>query len=163
LTGFCSVIVRLRLEQAVQFNTFAKDILDRYDHIEAISYYSFIDNDGVNQFPLRYQYSQIEDGINIGDDIYQISKYRDTIDTSIETSAVVPAPPDIENDPERKYWLFKTVYNQYTASVKNNINSDVIKGMVSVLVSPTRLLGSSAPSSNLTITMYSDTSNLYGR
>ncbi len=92
MTGFCSVIVRLRLEQAVQFNTFAKDILDRYDHIEAISYYSFIDNDGVNQFPLRYQYSQIEDGINIGDDIYQISKYRDTIDTSIETSAVVPAP-----------------------------------------------------------------------
>ena len=146
-----------------QFDSFAKELLDRYDHIEAINYYSFTDNDGLNQFPLLYEYARKSNGIQIGNDIYQNSKYRDAIDTSIESSAVVPAPPEIENDPERKYWLFKAVYSQQPTRVKDSLYSGVIKGMVSVLVSPTRLLGNTGPSSSLTITMYSDTSNLYGR
>ena len=39
----------------------------------------------------------------------------------------------------------------------------LVKGMVSVLVSPTKLLGDKGANSSLTITMFSDTSNLYGR
>ena len=146
-----------------QFDSFANNILDRYDHIEDIHYYSFENNDGVNKFPLLYDHSRKSNDIAIGNDIYQDSKYRDAIDTSIETSAVVPAPPEINNDPDRKYWLFKVVYNQQTTDYKDSINSNVIKGVVSVLVSPTRLLGNAGTSRSLTITMYSDTSNLYGR
>lgn len=148
---------------SIQFDSFADNILDRYGHIEAIHYYSFTENDGVNKFPLLYKNTRKSNAIEIGDDIYQDSKYRDAIDTSIETSAVVPAPPEIETDPERKYWLFKAVYNQQSAAYKDSINTAVVKGMVSVLVSPTRLLGDTGASSSLTITMYSDTSNLYGR
>ena len=146
-----------------QFDSFANNIMDRYDHIEAIHYYSFENNDGVNKFPLLYDHSRKSNDIALGNDIYQDSKYRDAIDTSIETSAVVPAPPEINNDPDRKYWLFKVVYNQQTTDYKDSINSNVIKGVVSVLVSPTRLLGNAGTSRSLTITMYSDTSNLYGR
>ena len=95
-----------------QFESFAKDILERYEHIQAINYYAFSGNDFINEFPLEYQYSRIESAMQIGEDVYINPQVRDAIDTSIETGSVVPAPPDVENDPERKYWLFKAVYEK---------------------------------------------------
>lgn len=147
-----------------QFESFSKDILERYNHIEAINYYSFTGDDWVNEFRLVYDFARGENRIKTGDDIYSDPKYIDAIDTSIATRAVVPAPPDLESDPDRKYWLFKAIYSQDNSSfIKKKKYGGVVKGMVSVLVSPTKLLGDKGANSNLTITMFSDTSNLYGR
>lgn len=147
-----------------QFENFADDVLNRYDHIEAINYYTFSGDDWVNEFRLHYESARNQNRIKIGYDIYSDLKYIDAIDTSIATSAVVPAPPDMENDPDRKYWLFKAIYSQdNTNSIKKKQYSGTVKGLVSVLVSPTKLLGNQGVNSSLTITMFSDTSNLYGR
>jgi signal transduction histidine kinase/CheY-like chemotaxis protein len=149
---------------ANQFETFADDILERYSHIEAINYYSFTGDDWVNEFRLVYEFSRGNNRIKIGEDIYSDPKYLDAIDTSIETRSVVPAPPDLENDPDRKYWLFKAIYSQDdSSSIKKKKYTGIVKGLVSVLVSPTKLLGDKGANSSLTITMFSDTSNLYGR
>ena len=147
-----------------QFESFTNDILERYEHIEAVNYYSFAGDDWVNEFRLKYKSARGENRIGIGEDIYSDPKYIDAIDTSISTSSVVPAPPDLERDPDRKYWLFKAIYSQDShSSIKKKQYAGTIKGMVSVLVSPTKLLGDKGANSNLTITMFSDTSNLYGR
>jgi signal transduction histidine kinase/CheY-like chemotaxis protein len=149
---------------ARQFETFSNDLLDRYNHIEAINYYSFTGDDWVNEFRLVYESSQTDRRFNVGEDIYVDPKYVDAIDTSIATRAVVPAPPDLERDPDRKYWLFKAIYSQDNSlSIKKKKYLGTVKGMVSVLVSPTKLLGNKGANSSLTITMFSDTSNLYGR
>jgi signal transduction histidine kinase/DNA-binding response OmpR family regulator len=149
---------------AEQFETFADDVLQRYNHIEAINYYEFTGDDWVNEFRLIYESSRGENRININQDIYSDPKYVDAIDTSIETRAVVPAPPDLESDPDRKYWLFKAIYSHNdTSSIKKKKYAGTVKGVVSVLVSPTKLLGNKGANNTLTITMFSDTSNLYGR
>jgi signal transduction histidine kinase/DNA-binding response OmpR family regulator len=147
-----------------QFETFANDILDRYEHIEAINYYSFTGDDWVNEFRLVYESARGNNRIKVGEDIYIDTKYIDAIDTSIATRSVVPSPPDLESDPDRKYWLFKAIYSQDNSSfIKKKKYAGIVKGMVSVLVSPTKLLGDKGANSSLTITMFSDTSNLYGR
>ncbi len=147
-----------------QFDTFTDDILERYKHIEAINYYSFAGDDWVNEFRLTYESARAINGIKIGEDVYSDPRYIDAIDTSIETNSVVPAPPDLERDPDRKYWLFKAIYSQDDhISIKKKRYAGIVKGMVSVLVSPTKLLGDKGANSSLTITMFSDTSNLYGR
>lgn len=147
-----------------EFENFANDVLGRYNHIEAINYYAFTGDDWVNEFRLVYGAARGENRIKIGDDIYSDKKYIDAIDTSIETRAVVPSPPNLESDPDRKYWLFKAIYSKDdSASIKKKKYAGIVKGMVSVLVSPTKLLGDKAVNSSLTITMFSDTSNLYGR
>ncbi len=150
--------------QIDQFENFADDVLKRYEHIEAINYYSFTGDDWVNEFRLVYDVNRKENRIKIGEDIYAEPKYIDAIDTAIATSSVVPAPPDLESDPDRKYWLFKAIYSQDDAhSIKKKKYAGTVKGLVSVLVSPTKLLGNKGKNSSLTITMFSDTSNLYGR
>ena len=147
-----------------QFESFTNDILERYKHIEAVNYYSFAGDDWVNEFRLKYESARGKNRIEIGQDIYSDPRYIDAIDTSISTSSVVPAPPDLERDPDRKYWLFKAIYSQDShSSIKKKVYVGTIKGVVSVLVSPTKLLGDKGANSNLTITMFSDTSNLYGR
>tara|TARA_R110000782_G_scaffold166829_6_gene258786 strand:- start:180 stop:2624 length:2445 start_codon:yes stop_codon:yes gene_type:complete len=147
-----------------QFDSFTSDILERYKHIEAINYYDFAGDDWVNEFRLVYESARGKKRIKIGDDIYSDPRYIDAIDTSISTSSVVPAPPDLERDPDRKYWLFKAIYSQENqSSIKKKKYDGIVKGMVSVLVSPTKLLGDKGANSSLTITMFSDTSNLYGR
>jgi len=147
-----------------QFESFTHDVLERYEHIEAINYYSFVGDDRVNEFRLTYESTRGKPRINIGEDIYSDPRYIDAIDTSISTSSVVPAPPDLERDPDRKYWLFKAIYSLGgEASIKKKKYDGIVKGMVSVLVSPTKLLGDKGKNSSLTITMFSDTSNLYGR
>jgi signal transduction histidine kinase/CheY-like chemotaxis protein len=147
-----------------QFEPFANDILERYNHIEAINYYSFTGDDWVNEFRLIYESARGKNRISFDEDIYSNPKYTDAIDTSIATNSVVPAPPDLESDPDRKYWLFKAIYSHdNSASIKKKKYSGTVKGMVSVLVSPTKLLGDKGANSSLTITMFSDTSNLYGR
>ena len=147
-----------------QFESFTNDLLERYKHIEAINYYSFAGDDWVNEFRLKYESARGENRIEIGEDIYSDPRYIDAIDTSISSSSVVPAPPDLERDPDRKYWLFKAIYSQEShSSIKKKKYAGTIKGVVSVLVSPTKLLGDKGANSNLTITMFSDTSNLYGR
>jgi signal transduction histidine kinase/PleD family two-component response regulator len=146
-----------------QFNTFADDILERYKYIEAINYYTFTGNDRINEFPLIYKRARDDIGIYLGEDIYFKPKYRDAIDTSITSGSVVPAPPDVENNVDRKYWLFKAIYSHNPSTIKNKIYSGVVTGMVSILVSPTKLLGDKGLNNSLTITMFSDTSNIYGR
>jgi len=146
-----------------QFEIFADDILERYKHIEAINYYTFAGNDRVNEFPLIYERARNDTGIYIGEDIYFEPKYRDAIDTSITTGSVVPAPPEVENNIDRKYWLFKAIYSQNPSAIKKKKYSGVVTGMVSILVSPTKLLGKKGLNNSLTITMFSDTSNIYGR
>jgi signal transduction histidine kinase/CheY-like chemotaxis protein len=148
---------------AEQFKSFSKDLLGRYTHIESINYYEYSDTDGKNTFPLIFDYSRINTGMNQGDDIYNNPKYKDAIDTAILTGSVVPAPPDSENNEDRKYWLFKAIYEKDSANIKKNDYAGIVSGMVSVLVSPTKLIGERATNSSLTITMFSDTSNLYGR
>jgi signal transduction histidine kinase/CheY-like chemotaxis protein len=149
---------------ANQFESFTNDILERYKHIEAINYYSFAGNDWVNEFRLIFDSTRGQNRIEIGEDVYSDPRYIDAIDTSISTSSVVPAPPDLERDPDRKYWLFKAIYSQDDySSIKKKKYDGIVKGMVSVLVSPTKLLGDKGANSSLTITMFSDTSNLYGR
>jgi signal transduction histidine kinase/DNA-binding response OmpR family regulator len=147
-----------------QFVTFSNDILERYKHIEAINYYSFTGNDLNNEFSLVYEAARGDNSFEVGQDIYSDPRYIDAIDTSVATSSVVPAPPDLEHDPDRKYWLFKAIYSQDdSSSIKKKQYAGIVKGMVSVLVSPTKLLGDKGANSSLTITMFSDTSNLYGR
>lgn len=146
-----------------QFDTFTSDILERYDHIEAINYYAFTGSDEVNEFPLVYKHGRYGAGIHAAEDIYVDPKYKDAIDTSISTGSVVPAPPDVENNIDRKYWLFKAIYNQSPSSINKQNHAGVVTGIVSVLVSPTKLLGDHGLNNNLTITMFSDTSNIYGR
>ncbi len=147
-----------------QFETFAHDVLDRFNHIEAINYYAFTGDDWVNEFRLVYEEVRRGNSIKIGEDIYSDKKYIDAIDTSIASRAVVPSPPSLESDPDRKYWLFKAIYSKDDSSaIKKKKYAGTVKGMVSVLVSPTKLLGDKAVNSSLTITMFSDTSNLYGR
>ncbi len=147
-----------------QFEKFADDALERYEHIEAINYYSFTGDDWVNEFRLTYESARDVNRIKINQDIYSDLKYVNAIDTSIQTSSVVPAPPDLESDPDRKYWLFKAIYSQNDSSlIKKKKYAGTVKGLVSVLVSPIKLLGDKGANSTLTITMFSDTSNLYGR
>lgn len=146
-----------------QFDTFTSDILERYEHIEAINYYAFTGNDRVNEFPLVYQHGREDTGIHVGEDIYLEPKYKDAIDTSINTGSVVPAPPDVENNVDRKYWLFKAIYSQNPSAIKKKNYTGSVTGIVSVLVSPTKLLGDRGVNNSLTITMFSDTSNIYGR
>ncbi|MBL1140674.1 MAG: response regulator [Proteobacteria bacterium] len=147
-----------------QFHTFANDILERYEHIEAVNYYSFAGDDWVNEFRLVYDSTRIKNRMKIGEDVYSDPKYVDAIDTAIASSSVVPAPPDLESDPDRKYWLFKAIYSHDDVnSIKKKKYAGTVKGLVSVLVSPTKLLGNKGTNSSLTITMFSDTSNLYGR
>jgi len=149
-----------------QFKSFTNDILERYKHIEAINYYEYTGDDWVNEFRLEYESARELNRIEIGEDVYSDPRYVDAIDTSISTSSVVPAPPDLERDPDRKYWLFKAIYSQdghSSTAIKKKQYTGTVKGMVSVLVSPTKLLGDKGARSNLTITMFSDTSNLYGR
>jgi signal transduction histidine kinase/DNA-binding response OmpR family regulator len=147
-----------------QFKSFSKDILERNNHIEAINYYSFTGDDWVNEFRLTYETSRKENRIKLNEDIYSNPKYVDAIDTSIATRSVVPSPPDLESDPDRKYWLFKAIYNHDDSSlIKKKKYAGTIDGIVSILVSPTKLLGNKATNSSLSITMFSDTSNLYGR
>lgn len=147
-----------------QYDGFTKDILSRYNHIEAINYYEFTGDDWVNEFRLTNESSESTNRIKLGDDIYGDPRYADTVDTAIATRSVVPAPPDLKKDLDRKYWLFKAVYEQdKTLPVKDKKYHGAVRGLVSVLVSPTKLLGDKAASNHLTITMFSDISNLYGR
>ncbi len=147
-----------------QYENFSNDVLGRFDHIEAINYYEFTGDDWVNEFRLVYEATRSESRIKVGEDIYSNKKYIDAIDTSIASRSVVPSPPSMESDPDRKYWLFKAIYsNDDSTAIKKKKYAGTVKGMVSVLVSPTRLLGDKAVNSSLTITMFSDTSNLYGR
>jgi signal transduction histidine kinase/CheY-like chemotaxis protein len=147
-----------------QFEAFSKDILERNNHIEAINYYAFTGIESVNEFRLSYETARKENRIKINEDIYSNPKYTDAIDTSISTRSVVPSPPDLESDPDRKYWLFKAIYKHDDSSLINKKNyAGTVEGVVSVLVSPTKLLGDKAQNSSLSITMFSDTSNLYGR
>lgn len=147
-----------------QFIAFSEDILERNNHIEAVNYYSFTGDDWVNEFRLTYEKAREESRVKINEDIYSNPKYVDAIDTAIATRSVVPSPPDLESDPDRKYWLYKAIYKQDNSElIKKKKYSESIEGVVSVLVSPTKLLGDKALNSTLSITMFSDTSNLYGR
>lgn len=147
-----------------QFVAFSEDILERNNHIEAVNYYSFTGDEWVNEFRLTYEKAREESRVKIHEDIYSNPKYVDAIDTAIATRSVVPSPPDLESDPDRKYWLYKAIYKQDNSElIKKKKYSESIEGVVSVLVSPTKLLGDKALNSTLSITMFSDTSNLYGR
>ena len=149
---------------ANQFQAFSEDILERNNHIEAVNYYAFTGDEWVNEFRLAYETARKENRIKINEDIYSNPKYVDAIDTSIATRSVVPSPPDLESDLDRKYWLFKAIYKQDdNALIKKKKYAGAIQGVVSILVSPTKLLGGKAANSSLSITMFSDTSNLYGR
>ncbi len=148
-----------------QFNAFVTDVLERYEHIEAVNYYELKGNEEEKHFPLVYEYSRdnISIGLKQGEDVYLKPKYKDAIDTSLATASVVPSPPDMENNSDRKYWLFKAVYSPVSTDINKKETASVVTGMVSVLVSPTKLLGVQATKHNLTVTMFSDTSNIYGR
>lgn len=147
-----------------QFVAFSEDVLERNNHIEAVNYYSFTGDDWVNEFRLTYEKARDESRIKINENIYANPKYVDAIDTAIATRSVVPSPPDLESDLDRKYWLYKAIYKQDNSElIKKKIYSGSIEGVVSILVSPTKLLGGNGTNSSLSITMFSDTSNLYGR
>lgn len=146
-----------------QFESFAVDILERYKHIEAINYYTFTGDHRVNEFRLLYALNRGTNGFNTSDDVYADAKYRYTIDTSIETAAVAPSPPDLESGPDRKYRLFKAVYSRDKGSlIKDKNYQGTVQGVVSVLVSSAKLPGEKG-TGNLTVTVLSGTSDLYGR
>ncbi len=146
-----------------QFTSFANDMLNRNSHLDAVNYYQFVGDENQNAFELAFTQSRGAGDTFFDMDIYSQPKFRDAIDTAITSGAVVPAPPDVANDPDRKYWLFKAVYLKTPSSIQQENYDGVVKGIVSVLVSPIKMIGDKAKNSSLTITMFSDTVNLYGR
>ena len=102
---------------AEQFNSFVADLLHRYNHIEAVNYYAFSGDDWFNEFSLTHQLTRDDNSFTLAnEDIYADKRYLDAIDTAIATGSVVPAPPDLENNPDRKYWLFKAVFSETNSS-----------------------------------------------
>ncbi len=150
---------------SVQFQSFATDILAEYNPVEAINYYSFAGDDELNEFRLKYQFAKQ----NIipfaeGQAIYSDGKYRNAIDLSIATGAVVLTPSEIKTYPVRKYWLFKPIYIQKdTLPVRDKKYSGIVRGIISILVSPEPLLNSKGANSALTITMFGSLLNPRGQ
>ncbi len=149
--------------EAGQFAAFSEDMLNRYEHIEAINYYESASDETIKQFPLKFAYSREMNPFNPGQDIYLKFEYKDAIDTAINSGGVVPAPPANNANPDRKYWLFKAVYSRTSSSNAKADDFDNIEGIVSILISPVKTMGEQARNSSLTITMFSDSVNLYGR
>lgn len=146
-----------------QFDIFAEDVLSRYTHLDSINYFQFAGNDDIKKFPLMYQVSYEEGPVEAGQDIYLEFQFRAALDTAMATGKVVPSPLIDQHESSRQYWLFKAVDVKTDAGPDASEASGIVKGIVAVLVSPAKSVGHRAIDKALTITLFSDTVNLYGR
>ena len=146
-----------------QFDIFAEDVLSRYTHLDSINYFQFAGNDDIKKFPLMYQVSNEEGPVEAGQDIYLEFQFRAALDTAMATGKVVPSPLIDQHESSRQYWLFKAVDAKTDAGPDASEASGIVKGIVAVLVSPAKSVGRRALDKALTITLFSDTVNLYGR
>lgn len=146
-----------------QFGVFAEDILSRYTHLDSINYFQFAGNEEIKKFPLLYQVSSDTGPVEPGQDIYLEFQFRAALDTAMATGKVVPSPLIEQHESSRQYWLFKAVDVTAETGQPGSEANGSVKGIVAVLVSPAKSVGHRAQDKALTITLYSDTVNLYGR
>ena len=151
------------LANRAQSEIFFRDILTRYSCIEAVNYYPASDPGTGIRFPVLYQGTRNHLYFEQDEDIYQHPIYRYAIDMAIDSGAVVPAPPVIENNPDHNYWLFKTIQTGAPDDKPDPTMTGTVQGLVSILISPIRLLGDSVAGNRLSITLYSDSAGLTGR
>ncbi|MEE8320422.1 MAG: response regulator, partial [Gammaproteobacteria bacterium] len=146
-----------------QFDTFARDILMRYSYVEVVNYYSTTDSGAGIGFPVVYQTARNTVYFDQNEDIYKYSIFRRAIDIAVGSDAVVPTPPAIKNNPDRNYWLFKSIQAGNTDAKSFPDGTGSAQGLVSILISPVRFLGSAIVNNRLSVTMYSDTASITGR
>ncbi|MEM7027440.1 MAG: ATP-binding protein, partial [Pseudomonadota bacterium] len=148
-----------------QFTTFAADVLDRFEHIDSVNYFS-LENSAEDKKSIiaKLQHSRDIDPYYIGEDISQYPVIMNTLDSVLSTAAVIPSPPDSSSEnADRKYWLFKAITNKSESTDDQLDLSNNVDGVVGVLVSPAKTVGHAAKNSLLSITMFSDNASLYGR
>lgn len=136
-----------------KFNSFSNNIIERYDYIEAIHYYSLTDEQANHRLQRRYRFTEDGQSLQQDEDIAANPNYIAAIDHAIATDSVVPAAPKIARDPAR-YWLFKAI---------NSADSEQGQGIIALLIAPEKLLGGKATSNHLNMTIFSNASTLYGR
>ena len=144
------------------FSSFARDVLSRYQHLQNIVYFESIETDEIKKMPLLYQVGE-RYPIEAGKDIYLDFQFRAALDTAIESGAVVPSPVVIQGETNHPYWLFKAVYSSSDTEQEATGKQSNLKGIVGVLVSPIKSMNGSTLDVALSITLFSETVNLYGR
>ncbi len=144
----------------IQFDVFARDILTRYPYIDAVNHFANNDSDTVKGFPVVRQRARNSVYFDQNEDIYKHPVLNLVIDIAIESGAIVPSP---FNGADNRYWLFKSVQ---TSNLDDNSSANItvpVQGLVAILVSPISLLGDTIKNNKLSVTMYSDSTNITGR
>lgn len=163
INNIASFVLANEKISGIEFETFAKDILNQHEYIEAISYYPS-NNKLNNKYIVRHN----SHGVNYKEalyikDIYSNVSYKAAINSSLKNGVVIPVLPIIKNSPDKKYILLKTISVDPLSPRKPTTPYLNNKGVVSVLISATKIFGKQTGYNNLDIFIHAETINLYGR
>ncbi len=144
-----------------QFNTYATDLLSRYSHIDNIVYFDYQKNENIGNTSINYQVRHTDTADYA--DLMLTPQYAPALDTAIATGKVVPGPVVNKEAGNRPYWLFKSIQQQSADAIDNVNEQQPVTAIAAVLVSPAKAVGQRAVDTAITVTLFSETVNLYGR
>ncbi|OGT86508.1 MAG: hypothetical protein A3G96_02965 [Gammaproteobacteria bacterium RIFCSPLOWO2_12_FULL_52_10] len=163
-----------------QFNIVSKELLRQHAYINGVVYARLLkqaaqneaavpaanSDRGVSTLSVSYQLSR-DSRTDIFADGYDLSTdplLSEALQAALETDAVVTSAASNPAGVANNYWMLKSVTDMANPAGDNNTSTLMVEGVVAVLVESEKLLGTAMMStSDLTVTMFNDTSGISGR
>jgi len=149
------------------FQSMAKGILDRQPFIESIHYYPLLkstDRSNSN-FSLESKYYRFRDSQKAisGHEIRDIENYENILKSLYLNEGTEPVVSVVNLESGKYYVLFKAVLNKGYSAAEDGNPEDSVRGILSLLISPEKLIEHSVIPDTLDIKLYSESSGLSGR
>jgi len=155
-----------------QFNVIVNGLLQEHPYIKGVVYCRAVAASATDKavspgLPVSYQAYRPSDVpfFDDGEDISLDKQVGDSIRLSLNTDSVVTDAIAGSSTPgvARDYWMFKSIRSGEAGNNGNGVNQNRVVGLVAVLVGTEKLLGGGTPDTDLSVTLYNDTSSLSGR
>lgn len=167
INSFATFIDANKILDDQVFQPMAKGILDQQPFIEGILYYTLIKiaDQSTYNFSLESKYYRFRDSQKAisGHEIRDIENYETILKSLYLNEGTEPVVSVVDLESGKYYVLFKAMLNEgYTAAIDGK-PEDSIRGILSLLISPEKLIGHSGIPDTLMVDLYSESSSLSGR
>lgn len=170
--GFATFLMADRDLSRQQFNMIVKGLLEEHPYLKSVVIATASSaDDAVNSnaytFPVLYQSSDTANKFQFaeGHNLLTDKSIGNSVWLAMQTDSVVTNATSGSPEPgvARDYWMVKSIRSGEQQDNSGRNGQQKVIGLVAVLVGTGQLLGNINTGSDLSVTLYNDTTNLSGR
>ncbi|MBI4005148.1 MAG: response regulator [Gammaproteobacteria bacterium] len=176
-----------------QFNLFSQELLSFHPFIDAVIYYPLVRENEIDDFnkrlneytgtdnhnlvfdiergeenpeyylPVLYQASRHENILPPGHDVNTDNNFQTIIRSIFMSDSSTPISSVITTGNTSRFGLFKVLLNDGYSSLQGQDTVAAMKGIISIIADPEKIIGQSAVTDDMALTLYNESAGISGR